>query len=750
MDHLPIKGNSKAYSVRCFCSINDIDPFIAGYPEHKGWLIQPGEAIGRLDGTPTTSNEIVAFIQEWLFFGLLKDALKLVGIQVNLCEFVRHEFVGPGECGQRVITTATLPAYLDEWDKRESDVDQARKIECQMSMMALLNPLQQFQHFLDYSAQSVSIDSNVLLSIFILGETLRSAAMYIWRLSAIDYPLRGVSLKRKANPLTDRILQSGRCISESVMLHNILNNTGLWVASLVSWPKPSTQRCHDACTKTQCVALDVAEATYQTAHATNCPNSNGCPFVSVDQDKLVKIISLGDIPLVKLKFASNRNNTFEVKLHSSSSGAPYVAISHVWGHGLGNPKSNSLPRCQLLHLHQLVSTLMSAEGRDTTPLFWIDSLCIPVNPIFKEFRRTSIANLAETFSIANLVLILDAELQQASFNPLNRAEFATRMLCSGWMRRLWTLEEALLTQKGRHNMYKLWIQTCGRPVAFGQILQQDMHSLYYSEKAIHHMFSMFPPGHSLLTKFHSLSHALEYRTTSKPADEAICLAGILGLDIRSVARAGDTSEPCMCALFSQITELPAEIVFYDSEGLKTKGFRWAPQSLLNWSPAGSKFTDICRRDVKGLHGQFPRFIIETEIERQPGIEHFHFIDPEDSTTTWEMYPATTYPFPDSQDALRQQKASRAKFDDVIEKSKRVGLIWISEKKIVINAVCLRLEEKEISETRNAEDEIIGTYLFRANLFKRASRKKEFENSKGRNGVGILAKGVSKMQNWCIR
>jgi hypothetical protein len=212
---------------------DSFDPFVLGFPRRKGWLVESGIPIGRIDGTPTTPDETVAFIQEWLFFGLLADALKLAGLEVSLQDFVCKQAGGDDGCSQLVVTTAALSGYLDKWHMREQDVDVARRRECQSSLAKLLQPHMNFVHRLDYTQHSISIDLDVLLSILILAETLKNAAAYIWRLDADVYPLRPVNFVRRNNPLTERLVKSGRCLTETVMLHRKLDNTGLYVASSI-------------------------------------------------------------------------------------------------------------------------------------------------------------------------------------------------------------------------------------------------------------------------------------------------------------------------------------------------------------------------------------------------------------------------------------------------------------------------------------------------------------------------------------
>ncbi|KAF8346749.1 hypothetical protein F5887DRAFT_1180672 [Amanita rubescens] len=82
--------------------------------------------------------------------------------------------------------------------------------------------------------------------------------------------------------------------------------------------------------------------------------------------------------------------------------------------GLGNPHTNALPRCQLRRLrdhateldriHNLAST---SESADLPVALWLDTLCIPVNPSAKAYRKKAIQLLGKTFNEADAVLALD-------------------------------------------------------------------------------------------------------------------------------------------------------------------------------------------------------------------------------------------------------------------------------------------------------------------------------------------------------
>jgi hypothetical protein len=64
-------------------------------------------------------------------------------------------------------------------------------------------------------------------------------------------------------------------------------------------------------------------------------------------------------------------------------------------------------------------------------------------------RKLAITGLKKTFAEADSILILDAELQKVSIK-CSLMEPCTRVLCSGWMKRLWTLEEGVA---GRERLY---------------------------------------------------------------------------------------------------------------------------------------------------------------------------------------------------------------------------------------------------------------------------------------------------------
>lgn len=76
----------------------------------------------------------------------------------------------------------------------------------------------------------------------------------------------------------------------------------------------------------------------------------------------------------------------------------------------------------------------------------MDTLCIPVKPQDEQLRKASINSMASIYAGANETLVLDSELLAT---PANTHDCLARIICSVWMSRSWTLQEALLSPRCR-------------------------------------------------------------------------------------------------------------------------------------------------------------------------------------------------------------------------------------------------------------------------------------------------------------
>ena len=119
--------------------------------------------------------------------------------------------------------------------------------------------------------------------------------------------------------------------------------------------------------------------------------------------------------------------------------------------GLGNPFANALPRCQLLFLSEACSRLRAKASNGTDQgelLLWCDTLCCPIGP--KDAKDRALSRMRETYESATFVLVLDSSIRVNNSSDLSPEEICTVIFSSGWMRRLWTLQEgAIPAPKGR-------------------------------------------------------------------------------------------------------------------------------------------------------------------------------------------------------------------------------------------------------------------------------------------------------------
>jgi hypothetical protein len=72
---------------------------------------------------------------------------------------------------------------------------------------------------------------------------------------------------------------------------------------------------------------------------------------------------------------------------------------------------------------------------------------------------------------------------------------------------------------------------------------------------------------------------IKWRTTSRPEDEFICLANLLGRGIKDVISC--SQEEKMKWLFSSLSSVPASIIFHDRPRIQENGYRWIPRTILN-------------------------------------------------------------------------------------------------------------------------------------------------------------------------
>jgi Heterokaryon incompatibility protein (HET) len=313
----------------------------------------------------------------------------------------------------------------------------------------------------------------------------------------------------------------------------------------------------------------------------------------------------------------------------------YVAISHVWSEGMGNPRRNSLPKCQLYELQTRVNALydLGEDGAYGGVPFWIDTLCVPLE---QNARKQAVSLMRKTFENADAVLVFDSSLLPYSVHTSSE-ELMMRINYCRWVTRLWTFQEGVLARR-------LFFQFSDGATSIGELMERyfadqrtkDVHRFPTLQKDSQFFrllaeeasldaksartrsfktarldsifatalgFLKFVDGTflkrgELHERIAALTKPLSDRATSRAEDEAICLAGLLNLGDNVVVKLLDTpAEERMIRLMSSIDVFPSDFIFGDSPRIfGVPGCGWMPTSLLN---AGENAT-LAISDKKAL------------------------------------------------------------------------------------------------------------------------------------------------------
>ncbi len=508
--------------------------------------------LGNLSGMKGWEMEGLA--QEWLYFGLLSEILAISGVVLQV-----GDFIGTGQFDQPIITTALLLQYLQRWADNEKDNDHYFRVEHARQVKNLLNEAKVVIAHLYRRGSDYEPMGPAGCIIIILCETLQHAANWI-------YEGFSENVWYSSKWPSRRMIRDGWCPNRISMLQQLLTTSGLYFASCLGGVNTTPGR-HDRCSEDRCLVHHLNRDTYKSQHL--CDDS--CGFIGPRAEDIEAAIESGGVPLLRLvKSLSSGVVSVEIVRSDLQTPLRYVAISHVWSDGRGNLGSNTLPTCQLLHIYSKVSELYSNVSEPI--LFWMDTICVPAAG---EGRRVAIGRMRKTYENAEKVLVLDAELESASMRTFPE-ETLMRIMCSGWMRRLWTLQEGVLAQQ-------LFVQFRECAIDFFSI-DKD------TEKAAERLDNIlaldvlrcglhFQKFKNLKSdRMLEMIEALQWRNTSWKSDEPVCMSILLDLDTELIER----TEPDlrMSTFLSMVKTFPAYFMFAPGPRLPQKNYSWAPASLM--------------------------------------------------------------------------------------------------------------------------------------------------------------------------
>ena len=605
------------------------------YPERRGW------DKGRLltgDFSQRPIEITASFLQDWLYFGLLFDC---VGVAPKM-----EDFIITTESGKRVITAHLVPDYLLLWKQGLDLVDETEKRARLVSAAASLNTTWSVLLGAAVNDRPIPLSAEVILSITVLGSMLSRFHGKIQDFIAI----RGIPIDevhsddfrkwetihtpefRATDDLcVNRMLQAGWCRSSIAKLRDSVTASTMYYASF--FRRFPIRNDHTHCLNHQCLADTIDESSYHSAHViSDCD----CHCRGPLPEALSATIQKGSIPLITVS-EDEESRVAEIGVFEQQEYMPFVCISHVWSHGLGNTKENSLPECQLSKLQHLVNNVVrtllesafSVSSR-AFPLinipFWIDTLCIPVKG---SERKSAISKIRSIYESACIVLVLDLELEHYEISNASTEEVLMRLASCSWMRRLWTLQEGVMAQFLVAKFADKFVDikaTYAKAVQEVRNIDYPYHTARVDLAWYIREFLLCHSQSNRLSRCEIIQYAwnaAEHRSTSKKADETIVLAGLIDYDIKDLL--DKPEEMRLKIVLAAQSEFPQEILFLPGPRIQEDGYRWIVDSFTRshihtYTPG--------HPDPDGLLVSYPGFVSTGPPPRQIRNFTLTIIDPD--------------------------------------------------------------------------------------------------------------------------
>ena len=520
-------------------------------------------------------EDLQTFLQTWFFFGMLHE---FFGDKASPSQFLENDRrIDSGlevdvRASRGNLTTASLGPLIDEWAAAHQGLKTTDPLfihlaECTnraWDICALI-----------WRAQRDSIPLVHFWSIGSLVETLACALESLTDSHNLNRPwIRFL----KVDTIAEQMTSAGHCPTDvTKWFENAGNFQTLYFLSKLEQP---ATKDHQSCSGSVCSAVQYDMSGGKALH--RCQNRD-CGEFHVDNDKIMRILEDGYISLLDITIGDELD-TLNVNVISSQTNQAYVALSHVWADGLGNPFANALPRCQLAYLAKLVSGLDDATDRkeDGKLLLWLDTLCCPVAS--PKHRNICLLRVQDIYKDAAHVLVLDAQLAKYDAKSIDGVEICCRLIHSTWMRRLWTLQEAALNQS-------LWVQLQDWPVSVNSIID-GMSALHLMHQELRkpllgklkRLRDFFFPNReqNRNVNIHQLRAGLESRLVSVPTDEPLCLSTLMRLDQSKLieVRPEDRMREFWLAFGESGMELSSSILYFHGQRVQHLGLRLAPASLL--------------------------------------------------------------------------------------------------------------------------------------------------------------------------
>ena len=175
--------------------------------------------------------------------------------------------------------------------------------------------------------------------------SLMPIAILLKSIESVSEPLCNESLAVALSP--SRLVSFGKWCPSRINRFFFSNFLGNAIADML----PSYDAGpYDGCSPQDCQYSSSNTLEIWPTHAEGCQGDCG-DWCSIQEKDLIPILDGGGSPCFLL-----HENKLQL-IVSDASNQPYIAISHVWSHGLGNPVQNALPWCQIRMLFDIIESI---------------------------------------------------------------------------------------------------------------------------------------------------------------------------------------------------------------------------------------------------------------------------------------------------------------------------------------------------------------------------------------------------------
>ena len=291
-----------------------------------------------------------------------------VGIEIDMDDFTRRDG------SQLLIDSTNLIRYISEFERQFRDLGAQAQIVSVQTIDRMLTVTQRLvirecsmTSPLNVRSENWPFDPITSLSFMILGCTLAFAVSRI--VQVLPDKTHTLEIYKKLHFSHDQwgisALLFERMRSDNWCPHSLARFAskgssviGMYYASLLDIPGDGKD--HKECNVRECLHMTVDEEMYKIQHSTqDASHLPHCPLTVLNRAAIIRSLRSKSVPLFRIREADPTKVEIDVVPYKDN--IKYVAISHVWAHGLGNVEGNWLHGCQIRKACQscsIISLLM--------------------------------------------------------------------------------------------------------------------------------------------------------------------------------------------------------------------------------------------------------------------------------------------------------------------------------------------------------------------------------------------------------